>query len=150
MSRKLIKVVRIVAVTAFVCATCVASASASVTGVKLQLLNTVPDTVRAGEEITLRFFVQNIGDKPTQGPIDVADSFGSGVTNVKAGSQIENITGETSAAPGGVSITTNCQGGTMGLACAIEGSLQPGVQVFIELTATVSPLASGGIPDTVT
>jgi hypothetical protein len=150
MSRKLIKAVRIAAVTLFVCATCVASASASASGVKLQLLNTVPDTVRAGEEMTLRFFVQNTGGKPTQGPIDVVDAFGNAVTNVKVGSQIENLTGETSAAPEGASITTSCQEGTTALSCAIEGSLQPGVQVFIELTATVSPLANGGIPDTVT
>jgi hypothetical protein len=148
MSRKMIKATRIAAMTLFVSVTCVASASAS--GPKLQLLTIVPSTVRAGEEMTLGFFVQNVGDKPTQGPIDIVDAFGSAVTNVKAGSQIENNTGTSSSASGSASNPTQCQGGTTGLSCVIEGAMQPGVQVFIELTAIVSAQAEGAMPDTIT
>jgi hypothetical protein len=146
MPSNLIKAPRIAGATLLVCAlACAFAASASASGPKLRLHNIVPNTVRAGEQMTVRFFVENVGDKPTQGPIDVVDTFGQAVAGVKSGSQ----TGTNSAAEGPIG-PTECQGGTTALSCVVDGPLRPGVQVYIEVTATVPAQQSGTISDAIT
>jgi hypothetical protein len=137
-----------VGVTMLVCVfACVVAASA-VAAPKLILRNVSPDTVVAGQEMSLRFWVQNVGDTPTKGPITVVDAFGSQVTSVKDKAPVGGeFTGSTSSAtPVGV----ECQNGTTSLTCEITGSLQPGVQVAIQAVATLPVGSTGSVSDLIT
>ncbi len=140
--------VRIVGVTVLACVLgCVACASA-LAAPKLILRNLSPDTVTAGQEMSLRFWVQNVGNTPTQGPITVMDTFGSQVTSVKDTPKVgAEFTGTTSSA---TPIAVECQSGTVSLSCEITGSLQPGVQVGIQAVTTMPVGASGSISDLIT
>jgi hypothetical protein len=108
---------------------------------KLILRNITPDTVRAGQEMALRFWVQNVGDTATQGPITVVDTFGSQVTSVKP----EGLAvGETSSV---TPIGVECQSGTTSISCEITGALAPGVQVGPVAVAKIPSEATGSISD---
>jgi hypothetical protein len=148
MSRNLVKAPLVAGITLLICVLlgCAVSVSAFASAPKLVLRNVVPNTVRAGETMRLLFFVENVGDAPTQGPIAVTDTFGSAVTSVESGFR----TGESSSSPLASPIgPTECQAGTSTLSCVVSGPLQPGVQVIIEMKAIVSELASGTISDAI-
>lgn len=120
---------------------CTVAAASALATPKLVVRNITPDTVQAGEKVLLRFWVQNVGDSATSGPITVVDTFGSQVTSVTSTS---GFTGSTSSA---TPIEANCPEGTTSMSCEINGSLQPGVQVGIIAEPTVSTQATGTIPD---
>jgi hypothetical protein len=139
---------RVLGVTLLACVLGCLVAGASAFGApKLLLRNVTPDTVRAGEEVSLRFWVQNVGSTSTSGPITVVDTFGSQVTSVKAAPKVgANSTGATSSS---TPIEVNCQEGTSSLSCEITGALQPGVQVGIQAVPTISGEATGTISDAI-
>jgi hypothetical protein len=118
--------------------------ASAVAAPKLVLRNTTPDTVLAGEEVALRFWIQNVGDTATSGPISVVDTFSSQVTSVKSGTIASQGTGSTSSV---TPIEVNCQDGTTVLSCEINGSLQSGVQVEIEAAPVIAAGASASISD---
>ncbi len=124
---------------------CVAAGSAFAAP-KLILRNITPDTVGAGQEMVLQYWVQNVGDTATQGPITVVDTFGSQVTKVEPQPEgnVGVSVGDTSSA---TPIGTECQGGTTSVSCEITGSLAPGVQVALPAVATIPSEATGSISD---
>jgi len=111
---------------------------------KLTVRSITPDTVKAGEEVLLRFWVQNTGDTATQGPITAVDTFGLQVTSVKSEHFGVSGTGETSSV---TPIGVECQTGTVSMPCEINGSLAPGVQVKILAAIAVPAGATGAISD---
>jgi hypothetical protein len=139
---------RVAGATMLVCLLACAAAASAFAAPKLVLREITPDTVRAGEEVVLAFWVQNVGDTATQGPIGVVDPFGSQVANVSAEPHLGMyVTGLTSSA---TPINAECEGGTTSMSCEITCTLQPGVQVAIQAVVTIPPEATGSISDLIT
>ena len=100
--------------------------------------------------MSLAFWVQNVGDRPTQGPISVVNTF-TGPVSIQPGVPPgipfhEWMYETTSATPIG---PTECHEVATSLSCEITGPLQPGVQVAIEVIVTMSGQPSGTITDAI-
>jgi hypothetical protein len=139
-------VFRATATTVLACVLVCVAAGSAFAAPKLILRNITPDTVQSGQEMVLQYWVQNVGDTATQGPITVVDTFGSQVTKVEPQPEgnVGVSVGDTSSA---TPIGTECQGGTTSISCEITGSLAPGVQVALPAVATIPSEATGSISD---
>ncbi len=146
MSRNSMIVFRAAGATMLACVlVCVVAAGSAFAAPKLVLRTITPDTVQAGQEMALRYWVQNVGDTATQGPITVVDTFGSPVTSVKLQPEAVGLAvGETSSM---TPIGVECEGGTTSISCEITGTLAPGVQVGLQAVPTVPGEATGSISD---
>ncbi len=141
-----VKMLRIVGAVMLACAVmCVSAAPAFAAGPKLRLHVLTPDSVKTTDTMTVRMWVQNVGDGSTEGPIHFTNTFGSGVTNVKT----LGATGLVSSSNNVSSGPTECENGTVSVSCVIEGPLVPGAQVQIEVATTFSHEATGTISDTI-
>jgi hypothetical protein len=138
-------VFRVATTTMLACVLVCVAAGSAFAAPKLILRTITPDTVRAGEEMALRYWVQNVGDTATQGPITVVDTFGSQVTSVKPQPEAVGVAvGETSSV---TPINVECQGGTTSMSCEVTGALAPGVQVGLPAVAKIPSEATGSISD---
>lgn len=142
MSSKPIMTLRIVSATLLACVlVCAIAAASAFAAPKLVVRNITPDTVEAGQRMSLHFWVQNVGNSATNGPIIVVSAFSSQVTSVTS---MSGFTGATSSA---TPIEVSCPEGTTSMSCEINGSLQPGVQIGIAVEPTVSAQAAGTVTD---
>jgi hypothetical protein len=146
MSRNPMIVLRVAGSTMLACVLVCVAAGSAFAAPKLILRNITPDTVQAGQQMVLQYWVQNVGNTATQGPVTVVDMFGSQVTSVEPQPEggVGVSVGDTSSV---TPIGVECQGGTSSISCEITGTLAPGVQVALPAVATIPDAATGSISD---